>query len=321
MKTSHFYSPNHPQKICDIVVETIIDTYLKQNIDIHSDIYSVLKDNFIVLDGYLKTTTIIDDSILIQRINEEIGTDYSIINNIKPIQVEGPLEERTFGGIYLGYSCGEVAGMVPFEHEEARELTRFIYNELSIPLKTQIHVNGKRLAVSLEHEYDDLEKLNSMVVEFFDRDEESNLNKYNEPEIYHSGIRNDLVYKSGNSIISTFYGPRAWYGETNFVGSDFLSNKRFSHLICREYANQYLKSESLSYVAVEIDYTDNDEVPVHFGIKGNNTGIHLENGTFFEYGDIQNEYPWMKKIVLEKLRNNELNIIDIAKWGLPGTNI
>jgi S-adenosylmethionine synthetase len=320
MRTSYFYSPTHPSKICDIVVETIIDSYFKKEISFYSDIFGLIQDGSIHLYGNLTTTEIMNDDELIPIIQSHIGTNYPIVNNIKINKVDTPLEERTFSGVYLGYSCFENSSYLPFEHDECRNLTKLIYDKLNIPIRVQIHINGQAAVVSLEHNYESKEELDAIVNEFFDRENEENSVKYNEPEIYHSKIRTDVIYKSNDSIVSSFYGPRAWYGETDYIGSDMLSNKRISHLICREYALEYLKERSLSYCAVEISYTDNEPRPINFGIKGNSEGIHLENGTFFEYGDVNDNYYWTKKIVKEKLQKNQFNIIEIAKWGFPNTN-
>lgn len=321
MRTSYFYSPTHPSKVCDIVVETIIDTYYKKDIPFHSDIFGLIQNGSINLYGNLDTTEIISDEELLPIIQSHIGKEYPIVNNIKVSKVDIVPEERIFSGVYLGYACLENENLIPFEHYEAKSLTKIIFDKLNIPIRVQIHINGQAAVVSLEHNYDDKEELESIVKDFFDREHIENAVNYNEPEIHHSEIRNDTVYKSNDSIVSSFYGPRGLYGETDFIGSDMLSNKRLGHLICREYAKEYLRENSLSYCGVEITYTDGNPRPINFGIKGNSEGIHLENGTFFEYGDIDENYFWMKKIVNENLRNNRLNIIEIAKWGFPNTNI
>lgn len=320
MKTSYFYSPKHPSKICDIAIESVVNCYYREDIQFYSDIFSIIKNDTLILEGVIKASSPVSDSTLIPYIKNNIGDDYSIINNIVVEESDEEFTERTFSGIYLGYSCLEVDEMIPFEHKEARELTRTIYEKLEIPLKTQIHVNGQRLVVSLEHNYENKSEIDLIVDEFFSR-EDSNQNQYNKADIHHSEIRKNIIYKSGNSIIPSFYGPRAWYGETDFVGYDFLSNKRICHLIVRDIANDYSQRKVLNYCAVEIDFTDNNPVPIHFGIKGNTTGIHLENGTFFDFGDIDKVYPMYKERVLNKIKTGEIDIVEIAKWGFPNTNI
>jgi hypothetical protein len=321
MKTSYFYSPKHPSKICDIAIEVIIDTYHKKNIDIHSDIFSFINEDTLYLNGNIKTNHEINFSELLSNIENEIGTNYKIINNIKTIEVNEILEERTFSGIYLGYSCLEDSLMIPFEHQMTIELTRKIYDKLDLPLKTQIHINGNRPIISLEHGHDNFQEINAIVNDFFTYDKSSDELQFLQPEIYHNIIKKDIIYKSNDTIISTFYGPRAWYGEVDYIGSDFLSNKRLGHFICREIATDWGKKNTLSYCAIELDFTSDIHLPIHFGKKGNKTGIHLENGTFFQFGDIENEYPLYKKIVLDKIKSGEIDIIEIAKWGFPNINI
>lgn len=321
MKTSYFLSPKHPSKVCDIAIETIVDTYLKQDIKFYSDIFAFIYRGEIHLHGHMDVSSPISEVELFPKIKENIGEDYRIVNNIIVEESESVDFERTFSGIYLGYSCNEVDEMIPFEHKESRELVKTIYEKYQIPLKAQVHINGDRIVVSLEHNFENVDELDIIVKEFFNQDLDNPKKKNGNPEIYHSILRDDVVYKSSDSIISSFYGPRAWYGETDFVGSDFSSNKRLAHLITREIANDYTSKKTLSYCAVELDFVDNNPKPIHFGIKGNDRGIHLENGTFFEFGDIETEYPMYKQRVLDKLKTDELNIIEIAKWGFPNTNI
>ena len=321
MKTSYFYSPSHPTKICDIAIETIIDTYYKEELDFYSDIFSYIQENTLFLQGKMIVSSPIADVDLLPIIKNNIGTKYEIQNNIIVETSDETFVERTFSGVHLGYSCREVLDKIPFEHQEARKLVKNIDEKLNIPIKVQIHVNGNRLAVSLEHDYDNIEELDNIVKDTFILEESENGTIYYEPEIYHSKLNTETISKSTNSIISTFYGPRGLYSETDYIGSDFLSNKRLGHLICREIANEYCEKNELAYCAVEIDYTSGNPVPIHFGIKGNKDGIHLENGTYFEFGDIENEYPAAKQKVLNKIKSGEINIIEIAKWGFPSTNI
>jgi len=321
MKTSYFLSPKHPSKVCDIAVESIVDTYHKEDIKFHSDIFAFIYKGAIHLHGHMDVSSPIAETELLPKIKQNIGEDYQIVNNIIVEESDVVDNERTFSGVYLGYSCNEVDEMIPFEHKEARELVRTIYTQYEIPLKAQVHINGERIAVSLEHNFTDLDKLDEIVKEFFKPIEDNPKKVGGIPEIYHNPLRDDVVYKSSDSIISSFYGPRAWYGETDFVGSDFSSNKRLGHLICREIANDYTLKKVLSYCAVELDFTDDNPKPIHFGIKGNDRGIHLENGTFFEFGDIETEYPLYKQKVLDKIKTGEIDIIEIAKWGFPNIDI
>lgn len=321
MKSSNFLSPKHPSKICDIAIETVIDSYIREDIGFYSDIFSFIQDGTLYLYGSVETTSPLVDADLIPKIEQNTDSNLNIVNNIIVNQVEDELVERTFTGIYLGFACTEVNEMIPFEHQEAKGLVKEIYSVYEIPLNVQVHVNGNRVAVSLEHNHTDIDGINQIITEFFKGNSDGNRTNYNEPEIHHSPLRTDVVYKSTNSIVSTFYGPRAWYGETEFIGTDTLSNKRLGHLICREVAKDRVMENNLLYCAVEITYNGGEETPVHFGIKGNSTGIHLENGTFFEHGEIEDEYQDYKKRVVTKLRNGEIDLIEIAKWGYQDINI
>lgn len=320
MKSSTFLSPKHPSKICDIAIETVVDSYIKEDIGFYSDIFSFIQGGTLYLYGSVQTTSPLVDADLIPKIQSNIDLPYNIVNNIIVNQVEDELVERTFGGIYLGFACTEVNQMIPFEHQEAKGLVKEIVERYDIPLDVQVHINGNRVAVSLEHNHEEVEVINEIVKNFFKGDNDGNRTNYNEPEIHHSKLRDDVIYKSTNSIISTFYGPRAWYGETEFIGTDTLSNKRLGHLICREVAKDKVMENNLLYCAVEITFNAGERTPIHFGIKGNTTGIHLENGTFFEHGEVEDDYQHYKDIVTEKLKNGEIDLIEIAKWGYQDIN-
>jgi hypothetical protein len=97
---------------------------------------------------------------------------------------------------------------------------------------------------------------------------------------------------------------------------DIYNNYRYSHLISREISKKYLNENKLNYCLVELTYHSNKELPIQIGIKGNDSGIHLENGTFFIYSDNYDMYRSIKNNVIENINSNKTFLIDIAKWGI-----
>jgi len=69
-----------------------------------------------------------------------------------------------------------------------------------------------------------------------------------------------------------------------------------------------------------LTYSFNNETPIQYGIKGNNTGIHIENGTFFEYGENFNELITIKNNIIEKIKSNPKSLVELSKWGYFNLN-
>jgi hypothetical protein len=175
----------------------------------------------------------------------------------------------------------------------------------------EITINGKEINVIIETNYLNKNEITDKVEYYITKSK-----NYLRKTVFTTDFSKKTIYSSSNNFISNFYGPRSPYGNTNFIGLDIYNNYRYSHLISREISKKYLNENKLNYCLVELTYHSNKELPIQIGIKGNDSGIHLENGTFFIYSDNYDMYLGIKNNVIENINSNKTFLIDIAKWGI-----
>lgn len=302
MRTSRFYSPNHPTKIVDYVTELISLFYYENNLNETCNIFSYLHGNNITISGTVESKEHPTDQELILYVNDNLNEDYNIdLNLIKSSNIENYNKNL---GTFIGYATIETKDYLPFEHYYAKQLVKKIYQEYNIPFMCQLTINGNDVKFSLEHNFNDHSLIENVIIDLY----KSELNEFvGNTNFIHRGINYNRLYKSGEFVIYNQYGPRASYGDISYIGSSILSNTRRSILIARSMAISCLIENDLRYSLVEISY-DGTEEPVQIGIKGNSTGIYIENGTFFIYGNpdeaqqVKNNLNLTKEVIVEQIR-------------------
>jgi hypothetical protein len=105
------------------------------------------------------------------------------------------------------------------------------------------------------------------------------------------------------------------YGNTKFIGLDINRNSKLAHLVSKEIADRYIVNINLNYSLVELTYSNGNETPIQFGIKGNRGGLNIENGTFFEYSSDYMRILKTTDTILDKIKSNPTALIEMAKWG------
>jgi S-adenosylmethionine synthetase len=308
MRSSNIKSPFHYDKICDIAVESIVELYNSTVNYYKSNLFSYIVDNQLNIVGCIESDNHYSDIEISNFIKKYIDMDikFNIIKN--------KFSENTFiinSDTFLGYYCNENPEGIPFEQLEALKLSKYIYNELKIEFELELTINGKEINIFIETNYENKNKLTYIIDNYI-----MNSNNYLRKTITIDKFNKNKIYKSSNSFISNFYGPRASYGNTNFVGMDIYNNYRYSHLVSREIAKRILEKNKLNYCLVELTYHSNNELPIQIGIKGNEGGIYLENGTFFEYNTDFNMYRNIRDMVISKFKSTPNLLINIAKWGI-----
>jgi S-adenosylmethionine synthetase len=310
MRSSKIKSPSHYDKVCDIAVETIVQMYTNKNEFYKSNLFSYIYDGTLNILGTLSSNNHYTDVEILNFIKTHIDIDIDInLNFIKLELIENLI--NTNSDTFLGYCCNENPEGIPFEQLEAVTLSKYLYDNFKIPFELEITINGKEINVIIETNYLDKNEISDKVEYYITKSE-----NYLKKTVFTTDFTKKTIHSSSNNFISNFYGPRSPYGNTNFIGLDIYNNYRYSHLISREISKKYLNENKLNYCLVELTYHSNKELPIQIGIKGNDSGIHLENGTFFIYSDNYDMYRSIKNNVIENINSNKTFLIDIAKWGI-----
>ena len=149
LEEGHFFfssesvTEGHPDKLCDLLSDSILDACLKQDPNSKVAIESVAKSNMILIAGELSTTAKIDiDQIVRERIkeigydDEAKGLNYKTCDILQKITIQSPdisqavhegKKKEDFGagdqGHMFGYATDETEELFPFSHLMAIKLS------------------------------------------------------------------------------------------------------------------------------------------------------------------------------------------------------
>jgi S-adenosylmethionine synthetase len=310
MRSSKILSPSHLNKICDIVVESIIQLYNNSKEPYKSNLFSYIIDDKLTVVGEIYSKNHFTNIEILNYIvrNIDIHIDIDLMFK-KSSLTDLVLNINT--DTFLGYYCDENENGIPFEQMEALNVSKYLYEILKLPFVLEVTINGKFIDVLIEINFENTEYISNLLNAYF-----SNSENYDTHRVTVVELDKKILYRSGYSFISNSYGPRVPYGNTNFIGLDINNNYRYSHLVSREIAKKFLKQNNLRYCLVELTYHSNNELPIQIGVKGNAEGIYIEHGTFFQYLSDYNMYMDIKNKVIKNITDNSTLLVDMAKWGL-----
>ncbi len=173
--TSESVTEGHPDKICDIIADSILDEALKEDPCSAMAVEATIKNDLIFLYGEANTKATIDYETIAKNVLKEIGysEDYRVLSAIdeqsKEIHDAVIRENGDIGagdqGIIFGYACDETDEYMPYPiclaHKLAKRLTdtRRKNPILRPDGKTQVsieYVNGKparidTIVISCQH--------------------------------------------------------------------------------------------------------------------------------------------------------------------------
>ena len=129
-KTAEFVSPKHPDKMCDFIADSLLDTYLAGDPESRSAIEIMGGHNLVTLNGEITSSAKPDVEAIVKGL---VGNDFRVITNIVQQSPEIARGVDTGGagdqGIMMGYATAETASRLPLEYELARNLCQKIFEQ------------------------------------------------------------------------------------------------------------------------------------------------------------------------------------------------
>lgn len=320
IKTAEFVSPKHPDKICDFIADTILDSYLAEDKESRVAIEVMGGHNLITVNGEVTSRSNPDLEKIIKNI---VGQDFKIIINLSKQSSEIAHGVDTGGagdqGIMKGYATSETVNMMPGEYELARELCKKVYEKYPYDGKVQVTLDGndiKTVVVSFQNSKN--EDLLPLV---------KNLISAKEYLINPAGEWNQGGFDadtglSGRKLVIDNYGPEIPIGGGSFSGKDYTKVDRSGAYIARKIAIDFVKQGKAKAlpiglqpreVFVKLAYAigkaepvmavailDGKEIPIEgydLTPKGIRKMLDLENVKFAEtaqWGHFGREFNWDK---------------------------
>ena len=169
LKEGHFFfssesvTEGHPDKLCDLLSDSILDACLAQDPHAKVAIESVAKSNMILIAGELTTTAKIDIEKIVRERIKEIGYDdeakglnYQTCDIIQNITRQSPdisqavhegKKEEDYGagdqGHMFGYATDETEDLFPFSHLMALKLSEKLTEVRKNKTLTWLRPDGK----------------------------------------------------------------------------------------------------------------------------------------------------------------------------------
>jgi S-adenosylmethionine synthetase len=260
IKTAEFVSPKHPDKICDFIVDTLLDAFLEKDPKSRVALEAIGGHNQITISGEVTSKAKINIESIIKKI---VGKKFEIRNFISKqspfiasgVDIGGAGDQ----GIMIGYATRETKNFMPLEYELARNLCYKIYKKYPFDGKTQVTIWGKKvLTVVASFQNTKTKELEKLVRKII-KAENYLINPAGEWNL--GGFDADSGL-SGRKIIVDNYGPEINVGGGSFSGKDYTKVDRSGAYMARKIAVDYLKKYKASEVKVKLAYAIGKKYPV-----------------------------------------------------------
>ncbi len=320
LRTAEFVSPKHPDKICDLIADTILDNYLAQDPYARVAVEVMGGHGLITLNGEVTSSANIDCTQIVQSI---VGPDYKVITNIakqspeiaRGVDLGGAGDQ----GIMVGYATSSTPNLVPLEYELARSLCQQIYKVYPYDGKVQVTVDVgagtpqvKCVVASFQNsKSSDLEAL---VLSLITAD------KYliNPAGEWQQGGFDADSGLSGRKLVVDAYGPHVAIGGGSFSGKDATKVDRSGAYYARKVAvdllakslrtqpaqTQQTRTQPAREVLVKIAYAIGVAEPV--------MAVAFIDGI---QHDISAQYDFSPQAICKLLELNKPQFAQLSQWG------
>lgn len=259
-KTAEFVSPMHPDKICDVIADTILDAYLEGDKNSRTAIEVMGGHHLVTINGEVTSKSNPNIEAIVEGI---VGEDFKVIINIvlQSSEIAAGVDTGGAGdqGIMKGYATSETDNFLPLEYALARNLCQKVFEVYPYDGKTQVTVeDGKvtTVVVSFQNTKKDilLELVKSIIVA-----DEYLINPAG--EWIQGGFDADTGL-SGRKLIVDNYGPEVTIGGGSFSGKDYTKVDRSGAYMARKIAVELLKKHNAKEVQTKLAYAIGKSEPV-----------------------------------------------------------
>ena len=315
-------SQGHPDKICDILSDYILDLYLAKDPQARVAVEVMGSRGELYVCGEITSTAKIN---IKQKLQQKLGDNIKIRTNLvqQSPEIARGVDEGGAGdqGVMVGYACAENDELLPTEYVLARDLCKYIYEQHPYDGKTQVSielkydndshfVEAKIKHVVISWQKTSSAKLKSLLKQWLKNIAMENIkvSKELKTSINPAGDWNQGGFEAdtgltGRKIVIDNYGPRVPVGGGAFSGKDPSKVDRSAAYMARHIAKEYLRKYHANEVYVYIAYALGEVKPVDATVMIDGRAEAIE------------DFDLSPRAIIEQLNLLESHYEQRAKWG------
>lgn len=260
IKTAEFITPKHPDKICDLIADTILDAYLTEDPNSRVAVEVMGGHGKVMVTGEVTSTASVNIVDIVKSIEGEHTEVDVLIDRQSPFIAQGvDIGGAGDQGIMVGFACNETLNFMPLEYETARKLCQEIYKTYPYDGKVQVTMEGNKvLTVVASFQNSPSADLEKIVRELVAADTYliNPAGEWNQ-----GGFEADSGL-SGRKLVVDSYGPQVPIGGGSFSGKDFTKVDRSGAYMARKIAVDLLQKHGCQNVTVKLAYAIGKVEPV-----------------------------------------------------------
>lgn len=209
--TSESVTSGHPDKICDTIADTILDSALSVDPESHIAVEATIKDNLIFIYGEANTKANLDYEAIAKSVLLNIGykENYEVLvkvsNQSNEINNAVAKKEISAGdqGIMFGYATNETDEYMPLAIILAHKLAKKLEDTRKSDSTTPLLPDGKS-QVTVEYDNNKIKRIDTIVIsaQHIPSISQAELKQYIIDKVINTTIDKNLVDKNTKYIIN-----------------------------------------------------------------------------------------------------------------------
>jgi S-adenosylmethionine synthetase len=256
--------------MCDRISDTLLDLHLEQDPNSRVAIETCGGMGEVYITGEVTSNAVVTRENIVKVVHD-VTTDNTInviinINSQSP-EIANGVDTGGAGdqGIMIGYACRDNKQFLPQEYFLSRELNKHVFSKYPYDGKTQVTMNGNSLRVVCSFQNAPADKLQQLVMEYFEDYPEYFIEALhcNPAGDWNIGGFTADAGLTGRKLAVDNYGPRVPLGGGAFSGKDSTKVDRSAAYMGRRIAVDILEQRpEVQEVMVQLAYAIGYDQPL-----------------------------------------------------------
>jgi S-adenosylmethionine synthetase len=256
--------------MCDRISDTLLDLHLQQDPNSRVAIETCGGMGEVYITGEVTSNAVVTRENIVKVVHDVTTDDtINVIININSQSTEIANGVDTGGagdqGIMIGYACRDNKEFLPQEYFLSRELNKHVFSKYPYDGKTQVTMNGNSLRVVCSFQNAPSDKLQQLVMEYFEDYPEYFIEALhcNPAGDWNIGGFTADAGLTGRKLAVDNYGPRVPLGGGAFSGKDSTKVDRSAAYMGRRIAVDILEQRpEVQEVMVQLAYAIGYDQPL-----------------------------------------------------------